>query len=490
MPTTVPDRTAFSQVDSLNYIWTALDLPPTATNKVQLPGRPCGTPTSFQVPALAQVTIALSATAAALIHTSRNDHAELPTITVFANEACIEFKSERFYTIDGQPPSKESSSIGGLHRTSDGWVRIHDSFPHHREAAYRLIGLAPPASPEEIKQKIATLKAVELESQAFRTGAIVGALRSYAQWDASPQAASVSDHPLSVRKIADGPKGWPAHLGAGQKKCLAGLKVLEMTRVIAAPVAGRTLAAHGADVMWVTSPKLPDLPVLDRDTARGKRTVQLDLDQEADMEKLRELLGDVDVFIQSYRPGSLVMKGLSPERLARVSKNGVVYASLSAWGTEGPWAGYRGFDSIVQTVSGLNVAEAEYHGQGEPSKVLPCQALDHASGYLLAFGIMAALYKRATEGGSYLVEVSLAGTMKYLRSLGQSRGPECFGGRSWDKPSDVPIELYDGTGATGSTRPCGFGDMAAIKHSARIDGVEVGYDRMPKKLGSDEATWL
>lgn len=133
------------------------------------------------------------------------------------------------------------------------------------------------------------------------------------------------------------------------------------------------------------------------------------------------------MFVQSYRGGSLAGWGFAAEEMARQSKEGIVFGTLSAYGSDGPWRAKRGFDSMVHTCSGINVAEAERHGEGEVSKVLHCQALDHASGYFLAIGIMATLYRQAMEGGSYPVEVSLAATMKYLRSLGQLEGKSGFG---------------------------------------------------------------
>lgn len=194
-----------------------------------------------------------------------------------------------------------------------------------------------------------------------------------------------------------------------------------------------------------------------------------------------ELLSTADVFIQSYRPGSLAAQGLSNEEL--VSTNpGLIIANLNAYGSDGPWSQRRGFDSLVQTCSGINVADAERYGAGEAARVLPCQALDHGSGYLLATGIMAALYKRATEGGSYEVKVSLAGVMRYLRSLGQYEGKSGFERKDFKRPDEVSKYL--------ETRQTGFGELKAVKHAARIDGIEVGWQHMPKPLGSDDPVWL
>jgi crotonobetainyl-CoA:carnitine CoA-transferase CaiB-like acyl-CoA transferase len=256
---------------------------------------------------------------------------------------------------------------------------------------------------------------------------------------------------------------------------------VEMSRVIAAPLAGKTLAAHGADVLWVTSPNLPDLPTMDRDFGRGKRTVHLDIHKSADKQRLMELLRTCDVFIQGFRPHSLASYGLSPEDLSRINPN-IICANMSAFGTEGPWSGRRGFDSLVQTCSGMNVSEAEHAGKGEPARPTPCQALDHAGGYLLATGVMGSLYHRATKGGSWRVDVSLAGVMKYLRSLGQYPGSTGFECKDYVAPEDIPADYYE-------TRQSGFGPLMAIRHSPVIEGCEVGWEEMPKPLGSDKPEW-
>lgn len=233
--------------------------------------------------------------------------------------------------------------------------------------------------------------------------------------------------------------------------------------------------------MWITSPSLPDLPDTDIDVSRGKRTIQLDIKKEDDKAKLLGLLSTADVFIQSYRPGSLAAQGLSNEELLALNPR-LIITSLNAYGPDGPWSQRRGFDSLVQTCSGINVADAERYGAGEAARVLPCQALDHGSGYLLATGIMAALYKQATEGGSYEVKVSLAGVMRYLRSLGQYEGKTGFDRKDFKRPEDVNEYL--------ETRQTDFGELQAVRHTARINELDIGWEHMPKPLGSDEAVWL
>ncbi|KIW70681.1 hypothetical protein PV04_02926 [Phialophora macrospora] len=485
------NRAKFRTVDSITHLWETLNLPKETLKSINLPDADiiC-VPSSFKIGHLAQASITLAALLAALIHSKRESLSDIPRVTIPLRHAVLEFKSERHITIDGLPLPLAWGPIGGLHKTLDGYVRVHDSFPNHRAATKKLLSLAEDANRDAVSRAIANWKSIDLEDAAVGAGAVISALRSFEQWDELPHAKAVADFPIQITKIVDSPAGFPEHLAAtgGTKKCLHGLRVVELSRVIAAPVAGRTLAAHGADVLWITSPKLPDLPSLDRDMARGKRTAQLDLNQGRDLETLLELVDNADVFLQGYRPESLAARGLSPAQLAKrrtqAGKKGLICANLSAYGPAGPWRHRRGFDSLVQTCSGMNVSEAQHFGQADPpAKPMPCQALDHASGYFLAAGIMAALYRQIREGGSWQVDVSLAGTMKYLRSLGQYEGLSGFQSEDIDSIRDVPQEYLE-------SRTSEFGILKALKHSATIDGIDVGWDIMPKPLGTDKPNWL
>ena len=478
------DREEFAPQDIVEEIWTGLQLPKAALASVKLPGQEGpALPSSYKMGILAQSSIALAAIAAAQIHALRNK-SEVPVVTVPLQHAAIEFKSERLYTLAGKPAPSPWGPIGGLHPTSDGFVRIHDSFPNHAYGALKLLGLSPDAARYHVSEKTSDWASIDLENTAtVESKLAVYALRSYRQWDLLPQASAISNFPITLSQLSsDSSRGLPARLAGGNSKCLAGLRVVEMSRVIAAPLCGKTLAAHGADVIWVTSPSLPDLPTMDREFGRGKRTVQLDIHSPEDKEKLLDLIKSCDVFVQGFRPGSLAAYGLSTEDLIKMNP-GIIIVNMSAFGPEGPWRNRRGYDSLVQTCSGMNVSEAEHAGQGEVARPTPCQALDHAGGYFLAVGAMAALYRRAHEGGSWRVDVSLAGAMKYLRSLGQYSGSSGFSCRDYEATGDVPEEFLE-------TRSTGFGTMTAIKHSATIEGCTVGWDVMPKPLGSDSPEWL
>lgn len=478
----IPDRSSFKTLDSVKYLWETLNLPQEALQSLTFTGQGLGLPSSFKMAHLAQASIGMTGLLAALIHSKRNS-SSIPSVTVPLQHACVEFKSERLYQLNGGPPESPWGPIGGLHKSADGHVRVHDSFPNHRDGARAVLGCSMDSTREDVAKEVRHWRSIDLETAAFDSKVVISALRSYEQWDVLPQAKAIKNFPILITKIGDAPPGLPARMGAGADKCLRGLRVLEMSRVIAAPLAGKTLAVHGADVLWVTSPNLPTNPSLDRDLGRGKRTIQLDVKTTTDRQKLDELIDGADVFIQGFRPGSLAARGLSPEEVATKSKKGIICASMSAYGHFGPWNTKRGFDSLVQTCSGMNVSEAEHFGKGEPAKPTPCQALDHAGGYFLCAGIMAALYKQATEGGSYRVDVSLAGVMKYLRSLGQYEGDSGFQCNDIDRYADVPKEFLE-------MRKSGFGPLESVKHSVTIENINVGWDVMPKPLGSDTPEWL
>ncbi|KAK5626694.1 hypothetical protein RRF57_002409 [Xylaria bambusicola] len=513
------NRTAFTASDIVAEIWTHLDLPPSALSSLSLPGttkKPV-VRSSFKIGLLAQSTVALSALSAAVAHSicARSDSdleentkgededkevegMDTPRTTVPLRHAILEFQCEKLYTLSGAPPVESWGPIGGLYPTADGYVRIHDNFPHHRLGALALLGLEETCRDRDaVAERTRRWKSVDLERVAVeQKGLAIYALRSYQEWDALPQAKAVRDFPVSLRRVGTSSSGSGCNrrrMNVSGPKCLSGLRVLEFSRVIAAPVAGKTLAAHGADVLWVTCPRLPDIPGLDREFARGKKSVCLDLDVHEDEEKVLRLARDADVVIQGYRPGSLAARGLDVESLGKMTP-GIIVANLSAFGPEGEWKDRRGFDSLVQTASGMNVSEAEHYGRGEAAKALPCQALDHGAGFLLAAGVCAAVYHREKdrrEGrrvDAYVVDVSLAGMMKYLKSLGQ------YGERSGFDGDDLMVlgasgERSEEEEAFFETKQTAFGEMTFLKHSASVEGLEPDWDIMPMPLGSSEAAW-
>jgi crotonobetainyl-CoA:carnitine CoA-transferase CaiB-like acyl-CoA transferase len=254
------------------------------------------------------------------------------------------------------------------------------------------------------------------------------------------------------------------------------LRALDLSRVIAGPVAGRTLAAHGADVMLISSPNLPAIPWLTIDTGRGKLSSFVDLATEEGRAVLRALITKADVVSQGYRPQGLAELGFSPLDAARISP-GIVYVCLSAYGSAGPWAGRRGFDSLVQTSTGFNHAEGQAAGIEGP-KELPMQILDHVTGYLMAFGAMMARARQAREGGSWHVQVSLAQTARWLWNLG--RLPQGLGAKDIER-NDVLQMVED--------MPSGFGKLSAVRHSAILSKTPAFWARPAVPLGTNPPQW-
>ncbi len=455
-------------------VWTSLGLDPAALAQLDLPGTKPALPSSFAVSHAAQAGIALAALAAAEVWHQRGGRRQ--RVSVDLRHAAIEARSDHYFAIDGRAVAV-GDPLTGLYRCGDGgWVRIHANFAHHRDGALALLGCA--ASREAITAALRNQSALAFEEAASASGLPVVALRSTAEWEAHAQGRAVAALPLlSVSRLGDATARLLRGSGAGAAADapLAGIRVLDLTRILAGPVAGRTLAANGADVLLVNSPSLPNIEAVP-DVNRGKLSAHLDLRENAGKATMESLLETTDVFLQGYRPGSLAALGLGPQALAE-RHPGIVYASLSAWGPDGPWRLRRGFDSLVQTAAGFNLDEAEAAGSSTP-KPLPTQILDHAAGYLLAFGIAAALLRRAREGGSWHVEVSLAQTAAWLRSLGRIANG-----------FDVPDPGRDDVRDLLETTPSGFGALTAVRHAARMTETPPGWRRPAVPLGANPPRW-
>jgi hypothetical protein len=315
-------------------------------------------------------------------------------------------------------------------------------------------------------------KAEDFETAAYAGGCVVSMMRSRDEWMAHPQGQALEKLLIQIDRIGDAdPRPWPA----GDRP-LAGLRVLDLSRVIAGPVAGRTLAAHGADVMLIASPNLPAIPWLTIDTGRGKLSSFADLATEEGRAALRGLIARAAIFSQGYRPQGLAELGFSPLDMARLSP-GIVYASLSAYGSAGPWAGRRGFDSLVQTSTGFNHAEGQAAGVEGP-KELPMQILDHATGYLMAFGAMMARTRQAREGGSWHVQVSLARTGRWLWNFG--RLTDGLAAADIDREAVLPLL---------EESPSGFGTLSAVRHSAIMSATPASWARPAVPLGTHSPQW-
>ncbi|QJW34894.1 CoA transferase [Cellulosimicrobium protaetiae] len=356
------------------------------------------------------------------------------------------FASDRLLRVDGAPVDG-FAPLSGFFPCTDGWVRTHANYPHHRARLLALLGLpddeATAPTRDDVGAALAGRSAQDVEDRAAEVGAIAVRVRTEDAWRASaagraaasgaPVQVSVRDDAAPLRTLAPGPRP------------LAGVRVLDLTRVIAGPVATRTLALLGADVLRVDPPGLPEIAVQHLDTGQGKRSTLLDLATRDGRARAQELLDGADVLVTGYRPGAVEAFGL---RLP----HGAVHARVTAWGDDGPWAGRRGFDSIVQAASGIALVEGSRDGTASapeeaPPGALPAQALDHATGYLVAAAVVDALADRATDGRGREVDGALARTAHALLTAP---------GR--DPAHDAPRTP---------------GPSCVVAHPARLDGREV-----------------
>lgn len=454
----------------LSQVWTSVGGEPFVLDTVTLTGDEPQLPSSFRLAAAAQVSIAAAGLGAAEIWRLRSGQSQ--DVTVDMRHAVVECRSERYLRVDGKPPGPAWDAIAGIYKTRDSrFVRLHTNFPHHREAVCKVLNCKPER--EDVQAALMQWDAEPFETAAYAAGGVVAMMRSHDEWSDLPHAKALAELPLiTIAKIGEAArKPWPA----GDRP-LAGVRVLDLSRVIAGPVAGRTLAAHGADVLLISSPDLPSIPWLTIDTGRGKLASFVDLKSEKGRDKLRGLLAQADIFSQGYRPTSIAALGFSPEDAARMSP-GIVYVSLSAYGHAGPWAERRGFDSLVQTATGFNHAEAQAAGIDGP-KELPAQMLDHATGYLMAFGAMMAKARQSRQGGSWHVRVSLAQTGRWLWNLG--RVADGF------KTEDLKGEAVK---PFTEEIPSGFGPLRSVRHSAVLSRTPAFWLRPAMPLGSHPPKW-
>ncbi len=447
--------------------WAGEDL--AALDWAQLTGGDPVLPSDFKIATVAAASIAAAGLAAAelwRLRSGRRQH-----VAVDARAAAAAFRSERYLRVDGRTPPGAWHPVSGFYRAGDErWIQLHCNFPHHREGALRVLGCD--GIRDAVTAAVAKRKAAELEDGLAAAGLCAGMVRAPAEWQQHPQARAVATLPLfEIVRIGDA----PAEAAGRGERPLSGVRVLDLTRVIAGPVCGRTLAGHGANVLLVTAEHLPAIEVHLMDGGFGKRSARLDLRRADHLEQLRVLMRHADVVCQSYRPGALAARGLSPEDLARL-RPGIVYVTLSAYGHVGPWRERRGFDSLVQSVSGIAHEGGVAAGTDGP-RHLPAQALDHATGYLAAFGAMVALARRAREGGSYLVRVSLAQTGRWLDRLGR------VAGHGVPDPRVEDVEAFLQTTATP------FGVLRHVSPAPILSETPASWARPSVPLGTHAPEW-
>jgi hypothetical protein len=329
-----------------------------------------------------------------------------------------------------------------------------------------------------VRKAVAQWDAFELEEAIIAAKGAGGAVRTMEEWAEHPQSKAIAQLPLmEIIRIGDAPAE-PLPQGS---RPLSGVRVLDLTRVIAGPTCARTLAEHGADVLKITAEHLPSLGRQEYDTGHGKLSARLDLREDKDKETLRGLIRDADIFAQGYRPGTLADRGFSPEEIAKL-RPGIVCISLCAFSHVGPWQSRRGFDTVVQSVSGITEKQGRLFPGAEPGpQFYPVSAIDFLTGYLMAFGAMVALRKRATEGGSWLVRTSLAQVGKWLVDRGEvsyenaKKADKEFSREEldrWSIASDTPV-----------------GRLQHLGPTLRMSETPPRWDRPTVPLGHHKAEW-
>ncbi|MBS1889448.1 MAG: CoA transferase [Actinobacteria bacterium] len=439
----------------------AVGLPAELAPRLEVGGEP-GAPARLPVEDLGLACVGAALLAAARLHEARTGEWLAPSLERGPLRAAL--VSERLFRVEGEPAGGGFAPASRFWRAADGWVRTHANFPWHREALLRALGVAEESA---LEAAIAERRAAAVEDAVFEAGGVAAAVRAPADWRAHPQGAAVAAEPLVDRVgLGDAP---PRRRDSAPAPA-AGVRVLDLTRVIAGPVCSRYLGALGAEVLRLDPPHRPDGPPgSPADTLLGKRSASLDLRTAAGARRLEELLAGADVVLLGHRPGALRHFGLAPEGLA-ARHPGLVVMELDAWGHAGPWRERRGFDSIVQAASGIAAMEAG--PDGEPG-ALPCQLLDHGTGYLAAAAVLAALAEQRERGGSFLSRLSLARAAAWLLDAGAGPADDCaseVGPAPWHEDGAAFVATLDADPAIAAVPPPGSLAGAPLRwrgHAAR-----------------------
>jgi crotonobetainyl-CoA:carnitine CoA-transferase CaiB-like acyl-CoA transferase len=446
---------------------------------VEFEGGPPALATRFYAEEAAAAALAAGGTVAADLWALRGGERQAVTVgTREAGAGLGGYSFQRFDDASRAPPARGTGAdaarmaIAGFAPTRDGrHVFLHPSFPPSGDKLRALLGCE--ATREAAMAATMKWDAMDLENAIAEAGLCGAMVRTPEEWDASDQGRALAARPVvEVTKIADSP---PEPLPAGGEAPLSGVRVLDLTRVLAGPTCARTLAQYGADILHVAGPGLPFAAPFVADTSHGKLSCHVDLRGEDGRAALRDLIKDADIFSQGFRVGALERMGLGPLQLA-VLRPGLIYVSINAYGHEGGWRGRPGWEQLAQTVTGM----AHVHGGEAGPQLQPAAVCDYTTGFLAAFGALVALQRRALYGGSYMVRVSLSQTGMWVRGLGIA-GPERV-------EANVPIEGEEiRTYVTKSET--GYGPMSHLRPAVRMSATPPQWKRPTRPLGSDPAVW-
>jgi crotonobetainyl-CoA:carnitine CoA-transferase CaiB-like acyl-CoA transferase len=432
-------------------------------------------PTPYRIGAAGAAALAATGLAAADLWELRTGRRQ--EVAVDLRQAVASLRSGHYLQVNGAKVRNERNPVMGMYPAKNGrWSYVHANFPNHRAAALRVLGCEE--NREAVRQAVAGWDALALEEAIIAAGGAGGMVRSMAEWAQHPQAAAIASLPLlEIVKIGEAP---PEKLPEGDRP-LSGIRVLDLTRVLAGPTCARTLAEHGADVLKITASHIAARDDQEYDTGHGKLSARLDLRQPRELDTLKGLVREADVFSQGYRPGTLGNRGLSPEELAKL-RPGLVYVSLCAFSHKGPWASRRGFDTVVQNVSGITTRQGELFPGAEPGpQFYPVSAIDYLTGYLMAFGAMVASARRAKEGGSWLVRISLAQVGRWLVDRG-----EVSEAALKEVPKEIPQADIDRWSIESDTP---VGKLRHLGPTVRLSETPPYWARPSVPLGYNEPVW-
>jgi crotonobetainyl-CoA:carnitine CoA-transferase CaiB-like acyl-CoA transferase len=437
-------------------------------------------PTPLPVASAAAAALGLGAAAAGEIWRLRGGSRQDTSVDLKAAAASL--VSFSLLRLNGKavPRRAENNATVGIYRGMDGrYIHLHGGFPHLERRTLDLLNTENNA--DSVAEAVAKWNAFALEDALAYMNQCGAVIRTEEEWQASPQGRALARMPpIMLKRIGDAP---PLRLDDSEMP-LRGIRVLDLTRVLAGPSCGRTLASYGADVLGVRSPNLPTIDLFDLDTGLGKRSAFLDLAKPGHAEVMRGLIRGAHVFVDSYVPGALAKLGFSPEALAHLSP-GIVHVAISCYGTEGPWAHRRGWEQLAQSATGIAVEQGAFAAMRAGSRresvprLIPAAACDFITGYLAAAGAIAALLKRMREGGSWRVEVSLCATAQWLQALPRietGRVPE-----GWN-----PLEGLDGYFQSCETTRGRLEHLAPVVRMSKTQPV---WKLPPPEQGADQPRW-
>jgi len=463
---------------ALNTILNAAGIDPAIARDLEMSGSDPVLPTRFLLGTAGAAAIGAVGIAANELWKLKGGQSQ--DIKIDARRGAMAMRSNLYLKLDGEYAGRLWGDISGFYETADQRrVQLHCNYPHHRDGVLRVLDCEN--DKDHVKAAVAKWQGQELDQRLADAGLCAALVRSSEEWQNLPQSNAVASLPLlEITKIGDSA---PEPLPEGPQP-LSGIRALDLTRVLAGPVAGRTLAEHGADVMRISSPHLPFVESLLMDTGHGKLTAHVDLATEQGKATLTGLIKGADVFSQAYRPGTLTRRGFGPQDVARL-RPGIIYLTLSAYSHEGPWAMRRGYDSLVQSASGI----VDEHSAPGSTAHLPGQVLDYASGYLGAFGVMTALARRTREGGSYMVRLSLAQTAHWLNSLGRA-GSDTGGNLGGnDDPRRLPDPEMSSISDLLMDSATPWGRLTHLAPVLKMSETPPHWRRPTVPLGSHEPVW-